>query len=204
MHIQNTIWRWIAGGLAVAAVICIASAQGANAGPFRATLPSRFVGVRSGYHGRLTLSSLRVAKQIVVVKSGDARVSQLGRTALRIYEVGGISTAEPDAQAVEQARSGSLLTGRAGEAPSRVSFCSPTATVCDTSLPTSAGTTAQTAARQKRAAASVTATGANAMQAAAVARGEANSALSNPYIEQKVTTAESVGVNRTKIPAGGF
>jgi hypothetical protein len=42
------------------------------------------------------------------------------------------------------------------------------------------------------------------MQAAAVAHGEANSVLSNPYIEQKVTTAESVGANRTRVPAGGF
>jgi hypothetical protein len=42
------------------------------------------------------------------------------------------------------------------------------------------------------------------MQARAVARGEANSVLVNPYIEQKVTTPESVGVNRAGIPAGGF
>lgn len=42
------------------------------------------------------------------------------------------------------------------------------------------------------------------MQAAAVAHGEANSALSNPYIEQKVTTPESTGQNGTGIPAGGF
>jgi hypothetical protein len=65
-----------------------------------------------------------------------------------------------------------------------------------------AGTTAQTTAQ--KAAATVTTAEANAMQAAVVAQGEANSVLSNPYIEQKVTTPESVGVNRTKIPAGGF
>jgi hypothetical protein len=59
-------------------------------------------------------------------------------------------------------------------------------------------------ANEKRSAAAISTSTANAMQAAAVARGEANSALSNPYIEQKVTTAESVGVNRTRIPAGGF
>ena len=59
-------------------------------------------------------------------------------------------------------------------------------------------------ANEKRAAAAISTSAANAMQAAAVARGEANSALSNPYIEQKVTTSESVGVNRTRIPAGGF
>ena len=57
---------------------------------------------------------------------------------------------------------------------------------------------------QKAAAAKVTTAQANAMQAAAVARGEANSALSNPYIEQKVTTPESTGHNGTGIPAGGF
>ena len=57
---------------------------------------------------------------------------------------------------------------------------------------------------QKAAAASVTTAQANAMQAAAVAHGEANSALSNPYIEQKVTTPESTGHNGTGIPAGGF
>lgn len=57
----------------------------------------------------------------------------------------------------------------------------------------------------EKAAATATSTAqANAMQAAAVAHGEANSVLANPYIEQKVTTSESVGLNRTKIPAGGF
>jgi hypothetical protein len=60
------------------------------------------------------------------------------------------------------------------------------------------------AATEKRAAADITTAEANAMQAATVARGEANSALSNPYIEQKVTTPESIGVNPTRIPAGGF
>src|ERR1019366_1922140 len=60
------------------------------------------------------------------------------------------------------------------------------------------------AANEKRAAAAVTTSDANAMQAAVVAHGEANSTLSNPYIDQKVTTPESVGVNRTKVPAGGF
>jgi peroxiredoxin len=59
-------------------------------------------------------------------------------------------------------------------------------------------------ANEKRAAAAVTTSDANAMQAAVVAHGEANSVLSNPYIEQKVTTPESVGVNHTKVPAGGF
>ena len=247
MYTQKMIWRWIAGGLAVAAVVGFAAAQGADAGPFRSLLPSRVVSARSDHRGQLDVSSRRVAKQILMVTSGKMRVSQLGRTALRIYEAGGISTAAPDAQAVGQARSGSLLTGRDGRtgpdsascaqpaknrrhastcdqrAPSRVSFCAPTATVCNTSLPTAAvsfcaptatvcntslptaaDTTAQTSAREKRVAASVTTSQANAMQAAAVARGEANSVLSNPYIEQKVTTAESVGGNRTKIPAGGF
>jgi hypothetical protein len=57
---------------------------------------------------------------------------------------------------------------------------------------------------EKLAAAKVTTAEANALQAAAVARGEANSALSNPFIEQKVTTPESTGKNATHIPAGGF
>ena len=57
---------------------------------------------------------------------------------------------------------------------------------------------------QRAAAAAVTTAQANAMQAAAVARGQANSVLSNPFIEQKVTTPESTGKNGTKIPAGGF
>ena len=59
-------------------------------------------------------------------------------------------------------------------------------------------------ARQQRAAASVSTTVANAMQAAIAAHGSSNAVLANPYIEQKVTTPESVGVNRTRIPAGGF
>jgi len=67
-----------------------------------------------------------------------------------------------------------------------------------------AADTARTTAKERRAAAAVTASTANAMQAAAVGHGQANSVLSNPYIEQKVTTAESVGVDSTKIPAGGF
>ena len=67
-----------------------------------------------------------------------------------------------------------------------------------------ASTTARTTVAQKAAAANVTTAEANAMQAAAVAHGEANSVLSNPYIEQKVTTPESVGVNPTRPPAGGF
>lgn len=63
---------------------------------------------------------------------------------------------------------------------------------------------ARETAKEKRAAASVSTATANAMQAAAVASGEANSVLPNPYVEEKVTTPESVGVNRTRIPAGGF
>ncbi len=59
-------------------------------------------------------------------------------------------------------------------------------------------------AREQRAAAIVSTSAANAMQAAIAARGTANAVLANPYIEQKVTTPESVGVNRTRIPAGGF
>jgi hypothetical protein len=57
---------------------------------------------------------------------------------------------------------------------------------------------------QRAAAAHVTTAQANAMQAAAVAHGQANTALSNPYIEQKVTTPESTGLNGTGVPAGGF
>jgi len=83
-------------------------------------------------------------------------------------------------------------------------YCPPTATVCNTLVPGAAGTSARTTAREQRAAGAVTTSAADAMQAAAVAHGEANSVLSNPYIEQKVTTPESVGVNRTKVPAGGF
>jgi hypothetical protein len=63
---------------------------------------------------------------------------------------------------------------------------------------------ASESARERRDAASITTAQANALQAAAVAHGEANSALSNPYIEQKVTTAESTGKNPTRIPAGWF
>jgi hypothetical protein len=83
-------------------------------------------------------------------------------------------------------------------------FCPPTATVCNTLPPGASGSTARLTAREKRAAAVVTTSQANAMQAAAVAHGEANSVLSNPYIEHKVTTPESVGGNATKVPAGGF
>src|SRR5580704_7294243 len=55
------------------------------------------------------------------------------------------------------------------------------------------GESARETAKQKRAAASVSTAKANAMQAAAVASGEANSVLPNPYVEEKVTTPESVG-----------
>jgi hypothetical protein len=68
----------------------------------------------------------------------------------------------------------------------------------------SAGSARSTLHREKAEAAHITTAQANRMQAAAVARGEANSALSNPYIEQKVTTPESTGDNATHIPAGGF
>jgi hypothetical protein len=68
----------------------------------------------------------------------------------------------------------------------------------------SAGVTHHSVRSQAAAAADVTPPEANAMQAAAVAAGEANSALANPYIEQKVTTPESTGKNATRIPAGGF
>jgi hypothetical protein len=90
-------------------------------------------------------------------------------------------------------------------------FCAPTETVCNTLQP--GGSPAmrpappdrqQTLAREKRAAAWVSVREANAMQARAVARGEANSVLANPYIEQKVTTPEPTGHNATHIPAGGF
>ena len=67
-----------------------------------------------------------------------------------------------------------------------------------------ASSTHSTVRSQEAAAAKVTTAQANAMQAAAVAHGEANSVLSNPFIEQKVTTAESTGHNDTGIPAGGF
>ena len=58
--------------------------------------------------------------------------------------------------------------------------------------------------RRHGATASYTTAQANAMQARAVAHGQANSTLSNPAIEQLVTTPESTGKNSTKIPSGGF
>ena len=227
MHRRNLIGRWIVGGLVIAGAGAPMVAHAGVAGPAHGLLPARVAAVRAIHHGRSKKSAFRVARQIRLVASGQWGVSALGPSAVRIYEDGGISTAEPDAQAVEQARSGSLLTGRAGNwvgaatcvhpakrqphastcdqrAPARVSFCAPTATVCNTLVPGPAGAAAQTTVREKRAAARVTASKADAMQAAAVARGEANSVLSNPYIEQKVTAAESVGANRTKVPAGGF
>ena len=82
-------------------------------------------------------------------------------------------------------------------------FCAPTATVCDTLVPTAPGGSTTTA-NQKREAAGISVHTANAMQRSAVEHGQANSVLTNPYIEQKVTTPEAVGVNRTRIPAGGF
>jgi hypothetical protein len=60
------------------------------------------------------------------------------------------------------------------------------------------------AALEKAVASTVTAAQANAMQAKVVSVGEANAVLANPYIEQKVTTPESTGLNKTAIPAGGF
>jgi hypothetical protein len=87
----------------------------------------------------------------------------------------------------------------------RVHLCPPTATVCNTSVPGPSGKVGSgRTSSQKREAAAISVVEANAMQAAAVAHGQANSVLANPYIEEKVTTPESVGVNRTKIPAGGF
>ena len=58
-------------------------------------------------------------------------------------------------------------------------------------------------AAQKMVAAVLTSAQADARQAAAVAHGQANTVLANPYVEQKVTTPETVGVNATRIPAGG-
>jgi cobalamin biosynthesis protein CbiD len=69
---------------------------------------------------------------------------------------------------------------------------------------TAVADSASSQAHEKRVASRISVGTANAMQAYAVAHGEANTALTNPYIEQKVTTPESVGVNPTKIPAGGF
>jgi hypothetical protein len=58
---------------------------------------------------------------------------------------------------------------------------------------------------ERAAAAKISTVEANAMQAAADGTGgQANSVLSNPFIEQKVTTPESTGRNATHIPAGGF
>jgi hypothetical protein len=83
-------------------------------------------------------------------------------------------------------------------------LCPPTQTVCNTSTIGSSITAARRTAKEQRAAAAVTAVQANARQTAVVAHGEANSVLSNPYIEQKVTVPEAVGVNATRVPAGGF
>jgi hypothetical protein len=58
---------------------------------------------------------------------------------------------------------------------------------------------------ERAAAAKISTVEANAVQAAADGTGgQANSVLSNPFIEQKVTTPESTGYNATHIPAGGF
>jgi hypothetical protein len=58
---------------------------------------------------------------------------------------------------------------------------------------------------ERAAAAKISTVEANAMQAAADGTGgQANSVLSNPFIEQKVTTPEPTGHNATHIPAGGF
>jgi hypothetical protein len=57
---------------------------------------------------------VRVEDQIRLVTYGAAPAVELGPNALRIYRAGGLSTAEPDAQAVKFAASGSLLTGRTG------------------------------------------------------------------------------------------
>ena len=62
----------------------------------------------------------------------------------------------------------------------------------------------RTIEQQEKQAAGITTAQANAMQARVVSLGEANSILSNPYIEQKVTTPESTGKAATRIPAGGF
>ena len=73
----------------------------------------------------------------------------------------------------------------------------------DTLLPGAPGASATTA-NQRRQAAGISSRSANAMQRSAVEHGQANSTLSNPYVEQKVTAPEALGLNRTKIPAGGF
>ncbi|HEY1778606.1 MAG TPA: hypothetical protein VGG41_20795 [Solirubrobacteraceae bacterium] len=57
---------------------------------------------------------IRIEDQIRLVSYGAAPMVELGPNALRIYRAGGLSAAEPDAQAVKFAASGSLLTGRAG------------------------------------------------------------------------------------------
>jgi hypothetical protein len=118
------------------------------------------------------------------------------RNVTRVWLTAGLVTAAVSFPAAGQAKY--ALIGPASP------FCPPTATVCNTLPPGASGATAHTTAKEKRAAAAVITSQANAMQAAAVAQGEANSVLSNPYIEQKVTTPESAGVNATKVPAGGF
>jgi hypothetical protein len=59
-------------------------------------------------------------------------------------------------------------------------------------------------AARKREAAALTTAQANARQAAGVANGQTNSVLADSYVAQEVTTAESTGVNATRIPAGGL
>jgi hypothetical protein len=59
-------------------------------------------------------------------------------------------------------------------------------------------------ATEKAVAASITTAEANALQALAVARGEVNSAVSNPFVEQKSLSLESAGHNATHIRRAGF
>ena len=176
MFRSNLMRCWLASGLVIAAAGFPSVGQ-AKYGPDAPGSVSSQAPTHSPVLAAISVSTTPIAEQIQMVKSGQAQVSQLGPNARTVYDGGGISAAEPDAQAVGQAQSGSLLTGRQSGLAST--------------------------AKEQRAAAAVTVSEANAMQAAAVAHGEANSVLSNPYIEQKVTTPESVGVNRT-VPAGGF
>jgi len=113
MYNDSVIKRWLIGGALIAAAISPAAAQaelatataGGGVSAARQVPAARFD--RDGHR----LLFVRIEDQIRLVIYGAAPAVELGPNALRIYRAGGLSTAEPDAQAVRFAATGGRRSG---------------------------------------------------------------------------------------------
>lgn len=99
-------------GLGLAASVLVPAAASArfNLNP----MPSSPAGRDPAHVSNMGTLEIRIEDQIRLVRFGMVPRSALGPSASRIYAAAGLSTVEPDAQAVEEAPSGSLLDGRSG------------------------------------------------------------------------------------------